>query len=354
MWLQDSLKASAKLMLGLMYHIPTPKAKRAMDDELCFRFHKRLRLDAPAEAYALSNDWLRQLHAESSGRRQAAAVAASCMDVAAPSTPSMQMDSCEARFVAADGGMATTSFSIADVVQCSHGPGGRCLMCSGRHVQNVPLGLYGAFCTAYGSRGGSSSSSSCGDPLLATMVCSSGVLNRALVRASAVAAAELSFPAIASLVACLAPSPGERLLHLGSGSGRVVLGWSLLLPQSAASGVEATPELHIAAAAAAARLALEEQHRVFLHQGDPFATQGEWRHAGVILISGACLEDSVVGRTVEALESVEPGTRVVTCSRPLRPDGRAPPGFTLERQAAYRTVGAGNMTLYIYRRSAPD
>merc|ERR1719188_100286 len=50
---------------------------------------------------------------------------------------------------AAAAAIATTSFTLADVVQCCHGLGGRCLQCSGRLVQNVPLVHYGAFCEAY-------------------------------------------------------------------------------------------------------------------------------------------------------------------------------------------------------------
>lgn len=175
---------------------------------------------------------------------------------------------------------------------------------------------------------------------------------RSHARAAASAAAELTFPALAALMACLAPGPGERLLHLGSGSARAVLAWALLLPQSAASGVEPMPELHAVAAQAASRLGPEEQRRVFLHHGDPLATQGEWRHAAVVFVGSTILEEATTrSSVVQGLGACEPGVRVVAFSYPLWADGQAPPGFTLERQALYRSVGAGNVTLYIYRRS---
>jgi len=347
-------------MRAFMDYIPTPcTAKREVDDDYCFRLSKRLRLEAPAEfekapplghplvlpqqvqTQSPPNSWLRQLHIESTARRQAAGSAAAVATPSAVGTHGGQMLS--AKCAIATDVRAMTHFLLADVVQCSHGPGGRCLQCSGRLVQNVPFHMYSAFSSAYG--GGSSSSSSSGPSYRSS---SSSSFARSM---AATMAAELSFPALTALFACLAPGPSERLLHLGSGSARAVLAWSLLLPSSIASGVEPSPELHRIALQAAFQLGQQEQRRVFLHNGDPFATQSEWRHASIIFISGTCLEDAVRERVAGSLGSVEPGTRVVTCSQPLFLDGRAPIGFTLERQAAYRSIGAGNVTVYIYRRS---
>jgi len=156
-------------------------------------------------------------------------------------------------------------------------------------------------------------------------------------------------------MACLAPVSGERLLHLGSGTGRAVLAWALFLPQSAACGVEGSPELHQAGCRAAGCAAEEVRSRVFLHCGDIFNSQEEWHHGGVVMINSGSLADAELERVADGLQRVEPGTRIVSISRPLcaNPD-RAPPGFSLERRSLYRTVGGCNTTVFFYRKPAPE
>mmetsp|Transcript_12752 Transcript_12752/g.39976 ORF Transcript_12752/g.39976 Transcript_12752/m.39976 type:complete len:358 (-) Transcript_12752:266-1339(-) len=354
----------------MQLHVPTPcSAKRAMDDFLCYRFHKRLRIDAPgsdspgaaAEAataaaaaaaaavaasgppctYGDMNSLLRQLHVEQLARRPLAASTGPMAEDAHEMTTSgfsrpALLDGHSIASAAADGagGLAATNFSIADVVRCSHGSGGRCLQCSGRLVQNVSIPLYSAFCAAFNSLAPSASSSV---PLGA-------IPSRA--------PAELSFPAIASLLSCLAPEPGDRLLHLGSGVGRMLVAWALMVPLGAASGIEACPSRHQEALAARGRLAPEVQGQVFMHCGDIFGVQGEWHQASMVLVSTTAFDESAVIRLAHGLQSVRAGTRIVALSRPLCADPRrAPPGFILARHAAYCTTGIGNCSAYIYRKA---
>lgn len=349
-----------------MYDIPTPfTPKRTLEDHFSQRFYKRLRVEGPCTEtvppllpYAGVNSLLRRLHAERTARRPMPSSAGeSASALVGPEEASMQpaMDDSSSMSAASSSlfalplgvdSEAMTNFSLADVVQCNHGPGGRCLQCSGRMVQNAPLRLHSAFLTAFGpmSSTASSSSSSSSSPLgsSASRSCSN------------LGATELSFPALMSLVACLAPEPGERLLHLGSGSGRAVAAWTLALPQSAACGIEPSPSLHQAAVAAAMRLGPDVQGRVFLHCGPVLATQGEWHQATVIFIGPSAFEGCRPEHLADGLQACSAGTRVVTVSQALSPHpGRAPPGFSLERQALFRNAGSGNSTLFIYRRLPP-
>jgi len=328
----------------MMYHIPTPcTPKRNMDEQLCYRFHKRLRLDPPGpeeEAlaiplYAGMNGLLGRLHSERLSRRQPESSASQASGGYPGGSASLSGQPPSGSSMCAASGPATSRFSLSDVVQCGHGDGGRCLQCSGRHVQDVPLHLYSVFCAAYMPQGGMPHHS-----------------QASLGRRTA---SELSFPALTSLMACLAPEPGERLLHLGSGTGRTAAAWALLLPQSAACGVEPAADLHRAATQAAGGLGPDVQRRLFLHCGDIFATQDEWHQAGVIMVSSAGVDDSQVERIADGLQRIEPGTRVVAVSIPLCANpARAPPGLSLERHALYRTTGGGNTTVFIYRKLAPD
>merc|ERR1719491_1543677 len=270
----------------------TGSSKRPMDDEFCLRFEKRLKLThdretaltyhqggpgatlgdvtfstaavvPQLEAYSDVNGFLRGLHSEQLSRRP-------CLHPVAQ----LELQDMEPELLAGDSGttavhggslpssQAMTHFSLVDVVQCGHGPGGRCLQCSGRLVENVPLAVYSAFSRAYSAVTASSSSSLFTRPFGEVDTHHSAV--------------ELSFAAFVALAAGLSPKPGERLLHLGSGAGRAVLTWALLLPQSAACGVESSPALHRIAEAAHSQLEPSIQQRIFLHHGDMFSVQNDW------------------------------------------------------------------------------
>lgn len=303
-------------------------SKRTLDDEqLCHRFHKRLRLDDyPSSGYQgypyeVVNGLLCRLHAEQVSRRKRAG-SSSLDDVRGMANLSLDDEE--------DGGEPpTTQFSIADVVHCSHGPKGRCLRCSGRLVANLPLAAYGAFCHAYGDLSRAAPSS--------------------LPPARSQAAAELSFAALASLAAVLAPARGERLLHLGSGSGRTVVAWALLFPHSDACGVEASFVLHRMAAAAAAQFDTPTRKRLFLHHSDPDDVE-DWHGASIIFVSAAAFDDRSAAKVAAGIRAAEPGTRVVAFGRPLATvcSPSAMQGLQLAWQAQYRTTSAGNMTTFIY------
>ncbi|CAE7198928.1 unnamed protein product [Symbiodinium sp. CCMP2592] len=181
------------------HQIPTPCApKRSMDEEqLCHRLHKRLRIGSPTAArqlahghYSQANSVLQQLHAEHLARRQ---------QVPRPDTDTTMTMTQQAwtagGSVAHSDFAAMTHFVLSDVVQCSHGAQGRCLQCAGRLVQNVPLQVYSDWCTACSSPASSS--------------------NTPPPRPCATSVRELTFPAMAALIACLGPEPGERSLSYG-------------------------------------------------------------------------------------------------------------------------------------------
>mmetsp|Transcript_12365 Transcript_12365/g.29042 ORF Transcript_12365/g.29042 Transcript_12365/m.29042 type:complete len:364 (+) Transcript_12365:121-1212(+) len=358
-------------LMGLPSAQP-PQAKRPMDDEFCYRFYKRLRVSpqeeadggilfppqqpiaAPPSQYAAVNSFLHSLHGEQLARKHPpaaalAAAAAACGFHNAACTSSSS-SSCPQEMA-----VASTSFSLSDVVYCNHGEGGRCLQCVGRVVENVSLSVYSEFCQAY--RTPNSFASQMQPWTAQTPRLLPGAPAANLSESSAATATELSFPALASLISILGPEPGERLLCLGSGSARAVLAWVLLLPQSSACGIEAHPAQHAAALAAASRLNPEAQTRVHLHNQDPLASMAFWNQATVIIVSTAGLDDIALKRVADGLQQVTEGTRVVSVSRPLCPNAsnQAPAGFAFARQAAYRTSsGTGNATLFIYRKLPPE
>mmetsp|Transcript_158293 Transcript_158293/g.303753 ORF Transcript_158293/g.303753 Transcript_158293/m.303753 type:complete len:368 (-) Transcript_158293:62-1165(-) len=357
--------------------IPTPcSVKRPMDEELIHRFHKRLRLNSNCgsgvqdsvtpsvaaavaevsrmqlgvdDAYAQVNSLLRGLHSQSQARRQSISSQGNSgggdMDSSSSGNscelmaPNLQRAfTCSGRLdLQGMGPPMMTNFCMMDVVCCDHGPNGRCLHCSGRVVENVPLAIHSAWSRAYSALTASSSSAS------------SSMLASAQIAEPSHSSIELSFPAFVALAASLAPEPGEQLLHLGSGAGRAVLAWTLLLPDSSACGVESSFGQHRAAVAATAQLDANVQSRIYLHHGDIFAVQGDWHQASVIIISAASFDDCTAARLAEGLRGCHAGTRVISLSRPLGVS--APLGFVLARQAAYRMAGGGNATAFIYRKT---
>mmetsp|Transcript_56613 Transcript_56613/g.127292 ORF Transcript_56613/g.127292 Transcript_56613/m.127292 type:complete len:352 (-) Transcript_56613:8-1063(-) len=347
-------------LMGLLAAQPA-QSKRPMDDELCHRFYKRLRLNPQEEAdahilaqlgqptasaahpYCAVNSLLHALHSEQLARKYppASALAATaaacgfhggCAGGATSSTAAPQ-----------DAAVASTSFSLADVVQCNHGPGGRCLQCSGRLVENVSLSTYSEFCKAYGQT--NSTPWSWGAAPLRGHVADAGSTSF-----------ELTFAAMASLIAALGPNAGERMLHLGSGVARAVVAWVLLQPCSSACGIEANPALHASALDAASRLSPAAQSRIHLHSAAPLSSMSFWHQATVIILDLSMLDNAAFNQAVDGLQQVQEGTRVVSVSRPLCSVATAAPaGFAFARQAAYRNgTGVGNTTLFIYRKLPPE
>merc|ERR1719323_1292296 len=248
--------------------------------------------------YEEVNSFLHKLHTEKQERRTSySAVMDDC-----PTPFRIECDSVGSTVsaVVEEAANSTTRFCISDVVQCEHGACGRCLKCAGRLVQNVPLPVFTSFCRAYAG-----APQLWGRPAAQRCTMSSSSTARPSVSPPpAWQAVELNFPALVSLAAGLAPEPGERLLHLGSGAGQVVLAWALVFPQGAASGVEGCLALHRAANRAAAKLRPEEQRRVHLHHCDPFGVQGDWDQASVVVVSAAGFDETAMGRVLEGLQDV--------------------------------------------------
>mmetsp|Transcript_56594 Transcript_56594/g.104755 ORF Transcript_56594/g.104755 Transcript_56594/m.104755 type:complete len:353 (+) Transcript_56594:90-1148(+) len=344
-------------LMGLLGAQPA-QAKRPMDDELCYRFYKRLRInpqeDAQADAgmtvmqgqpaasashpYCAVNSLLHALHNEQLARKYppASALAAAAMACGFHNSSGASSSTSAPQDTAA----ASTSFSIADVVQCNHGPGGRCLQCSGRLVENVSLASYCEFCKAYGQTNSTT----------APLPWATPPTGHAADIAST--SFELTFAAMASLTAALGPDPGERMLHLGSGTARAVAAWVLLQPHASACGIEANPALHAAALDAASRLSPVAQSRIHLHNAAPLSAIAFWHQATVIILDLSMLDDVAFSQAVDGLQQVQEGTRIVSVSRPLCSRANtAPVGFDFARQAAYRNAtGVGNTTLFIYRK----
>merc|ERR1712176_400513 len=228
---------------------------------------------------------LHQMHMEQQARRLAIANTENPDDVNSPMQDGVcvatELLDCMRRGL-------MTQFTLADIVCCDHGPGGRCLHCVGRYVQNVPLPIHNAFCTAYETK----------------YMQSTGFAN------------ELSLASLASLVAILAPEPGERLLHLGSGLACAAVAWALMLPGSAACGIEDDPSVHKVAQYAKNKLGSDVRDRVYLHCGDAFrsGSNGEWREASVIFVTlNKISTTSSFNHLLEGLSHGQAGTRVVAC-----------------------------------------
>lgn len=286
-----------------------------------------------AEAAMEANSMLHRLHAEQQMRRASLGESSYMVDTEdASSCAAGNMH--DSRQCPSSSMM--TNFSLTDVVFCNHGTGGRCLQCSGRRVQNVPLTLYSAFSSVFSASSAAAFTSGCSFGLRS----------------------ELALPSLASLAAILAPEPGERLLHLGSGFGCAAAAWTMMFPGSEACGIESNLALHRAAEALTRQLQPDVRCRMFLHCGDVFESgaNGEWRQASVIFVNlGSRSDAESLEPLLDGLQSVEPGTRVVTFSRPLCWEpSRAPAGFALARESLFRTMGSGNCTVFIYRRGSVE
>jgi hypothetical protein len=288
------------------------------------------------------NDLLRNLHTERMGRQTSSAAPSTTQ--AGGRCPVARLPSGDAESDAeipdadviltdpdhVEVWQSTTQFVLSDVVQCRHGPGGRCLLCSGREVCNVPVTVYSAYCSLF--QGVSHFSSPPPDEARQY-----GVPSRSLV------AGEVEFPALAAMLASVGVSSGDRFLDLGSGIGRAVLAFALIYPACSAAGVEIRVPLHEQAMTIASRLAPEVRGRVHLHCGDLFDVA--WREANILFVNSTGFDDSVMSRVASKLKDVAPGTRVVTLSQPL------PASHSLSLQLVSRApfrMTWGNATVFVY------
>jgi hypothetical protein len=279
-------------------------------------------MDCPAQ-YLASNHLLRGLHSERlarlSSQRSLPAVQSSCSGGSNVETWSSE---------------GSTRFALSDIVECRHGPAGRCLQCAGRSVCNVPVVAYSTYCRAFQDVPHFSHPT-------AEEARSYSVPSRSLV------AGEVMFASFAALATILEVSPGERFLDLGSGVGRAVVAWALIFPGCTAAGIEIRAHLHERARTVVAALPDDVGNRVHLHCGDFFLQ--DWNEANVILVNSTGFGDELMTRVAEKLRYTAPGTRAVLLSQPFT--AGSCPGLELVGQAMYRMTW-GNATAYTYRRNA--
>lgn len=329
-----------------------------LEEPLCDHSHKRLRTHSPTElrvlrempgvdtadidspksvsctgaagCYGEANSMLRGLHAEQARRRQVSVSSQAEVQVASTTAP-------EAADVEVWQG--ETKFAVSDIVICRHGSNGCCLQCAGRTACNVPACVYSDYCRAFQ-----------GVPHFSHP--SPDEARHYAVPQRSLVAGEVEFAAFAALVSSLSVVPGERFLDLGSGLGRALVAWALLLPECTAAGIEIRPSLHDAAVSIVAGLRESVRQRIHLHCGDCF--ECDWGEASVILVNSTGFDDELMARVAAKLSGITPGTRIVTLSQPLpSPPGAAaecpPAGLVLVSKALYRMTW-GNATVHVYKR----
>ncbi|CAE8615935.1 unnamed protein product, partial [Polarella glacialis] len=132
----------------------------------------------------------------------------------------------------------------------------------------------------------------------------------------------------------LRPGPLEMFLDLGSGTGRAVVAWALLVPGGIAAGVEIREALHETACEVAAGLDPTVQQRVSLRLGDMFHCDG-WGDADVLFVNSTGFEAPLMSAVAKKLQEETKATaRVITLSQPFEEGSM--PGWTLVHQSPYR------------------
>lgn len=258
----------------------------------------------------LGNGWLKQLHAEQLARRSA--------EAKSPQEPSTSAHPSE-----------VLKFGAWEVVLCNHGQHTGCLQCIGREVE-VPVQAYEAFHEAYKQV----------PPMTRP---TDEELRGLAVPPRSLAAGEVRFLSFASLVAALAPARTAHFLDLGSGTGRAVTAWGLLLPEGTATGVEIRQPLHDVATQTV-RGVDQLQGRVDLVCGDFFDVA--WTPADVLLVNSTGFGDEIMMRISKHLDGLGAQAQVITLSQPIHESTK---GWKVAHQAPYR-MSWGNATVYIYRR----
>ncbi|CAE7392704.1 MOK, partial [Symbiodinium necroappetens] len=169
-------------------------------------------------------------------------------------------------------------FSCQEVVFCSHPAHARCLQCAGRTCPEVPQTAYVLFHNAYSA--------------VAHFKAPSKAEASALpVPRRSLAAGEILFASFAALVHDL--GRGKRFLDLGSGTGRAVVAWGLLVPDGTAVGIEIRPELHREAVQVREALPQDVRRRLHLHCGDLFEFEG-LTDADVILVNSTGYDENLM------------------------------------------------------------
>eukprot|EP00931_Biecheleriopsis_adriatica_P064292 TRINITY_DN39099_c0_g1_i2.p1 TRINITY_DN39099_c0_g1~~TRINITY_DN39099_c0_g1_i2.p1 ORF type:complete len:280 (+),score=54.34 TRINITY_DN39099_c0_g1_i2:97-936(+) len=227
-------------------------------------------------------------------------------------------------------------FSLSEVVSCSHGEKARCLQCAGREPPEVPSGVHADFCSAFAA-------------VEHITRPTASELASLTVSIRSLAAGEILFPSFAALILqVLKPGRRDHFLDLGSGTGRAVVSWALLVPDGTASGIEIRECLHRSACQVAASLEPSVRQRVRLELGDLFQYPG-WVDADVLLVNSTGFDEALMLQISRKLQQdTKPRAKAVTLSQPLTPH---PPGWVLEHKALYKMTW-GNATVFVYQKTA--
>jgi SAM-dependent methyltransferase len=146
--------------------------------------------------------------------------------------------------------------------------------------------------------------------------------------------------------------PGEVFYDLGSGTGKMVVYAAFLVPLKKSVGIELLPELHEAAQMVGQRYREEIQPKLSDERRE---TALEYRLGDIfeediqdadIVVSHCCtcFDDALMQRLSDSLESLKPGTRIVTITR-----GLSSPSFELVGTSMCQ-MGWGQATANVYRK----
>jgi SAM-dependent methyltransferase len=158
---------------------------------------------------------------------------------------------------------------------------------------------------------------------------------------------EVSLDAMRQMLDSVEPQAGEVFYDLGSGTGKGVIYASLLYAFARATGIELLEELYNAADAI--RMRYEEarqQHgrntQVDFRLGDIFTE--DISDGNIVFSHCTCFDDILMNRLATKLETLKPGSRVITVTKNL-----TSPEFELLGSMPV-TMAWGQATAWMHRR----
>lgn len=145
------------------------------------------------------------------------------------------------------------------------------------------------------------------------------------------------------------PQPGEVFYDLGSGTGKAVIFAAILGDFARCTGIELVEDLWQAANTARERYEAEvkmnlgkSSQQVSFINGNMF--DQDLSDGGVVFTHCTCFDDEMMARISQKLETLKPGSRVITVTK-----GLVSPEFELMGSVPYR-LGWGEATVCFYRR----
>lgn len=166
-------------------------------------------------------------------------------------------------------------------------------------------------------------------------------------RQEALTYGELPFKSFVPLFAKCRPAPGEHMVDLGSGTGKLVLSAMLECPALAsATGIELLPELTQAAEGARQRLGTDHPAlaaRIRMEQGD--LLEVDWQHADIVFLHATCMEPALMEKVAQRAMALKSGARFMALGQAL------PAPFGAAREiCSYRTAWHREGRAYLYTR----